>query len=156
MDNNWLTIENVGNEVILKKCSKKATGEITIPDGVTSIDKYAFAFCQDITRVNISSSVTSIGEKAFWGCSSLESILVPRSVTSLGKSVFEHCLTLRTAIISSGVTHLNKRTFANCKKLRYVNLPTNITLGNETFRDCECLTINVYDKTLAEPMIIYK
>ena len=145
MDNEWLTIENVDGGVILKKCSKKATGEIAIPNGVTSIGKGAFALCQEMTRVKIPHSVTSIGERAFWGCTGLKSVLIPKSVTVLGNSAFQHCIALRSATIGSGVTHLNEWTFSSCKNLMSVNLPMNISLGKEAFRDCENLSICVYD-----------
>lgn len=145
MDSNWLTIENVDGEVILKKCSKKATGEIAIPDGVTSIGKGAFALCQEMTHVKIPLSVTSIGERAFWGCTGLKSVLIPKSVTFLGDSAFQHCIALRSATIGSGVTHINEWTFSCCKNLMSVNLPMNISLGKEAFRDCENLSICVYD-----------
>ena len=51
----------------------KVAGAIVIPDGITSIPSYAFAYQTDITSVTIPDSVTSIGEGAFRGCSSLTS-----------------------------------------------------------------------------------
>lgn len=145
MDSNWLTIENVDGDVILKKCSKKAMGEIAIPSEVTSIGKGAFAFCQGISRVKIPHSVTSIGERAFWGCTGLISVLIPKNVTDLGHSAFQHCVALRSATICSGVTHINESTFSYCKNLMSVNLPMNISLGKDAFRDCENLSICVYE-----------
>src|SRR5262245_12609425 len=44
---------------------------ITIPDSVTDIDSYAFAYCTALASVTIPASVTSIGAYAFYGCSSL-------------------------------------------------------------------------------------
>ena len=49
----------------------------TIPDGVTSIEDYAFWGCSGLTSVTIPDSVTSIGEWAFSGCSSLKSVTIP-------------------------------------------------------------------------------
>ena len=42
---------------------------VTIPDSVTSIGEYAFAYCSKLTSVTIPDSVTSIGERAFIMCS---------------------------------------------------------------------------------------
>ena len=48
--------------------------EYTIPDGVTSIGRYAFSDCSRLTSVTIGNSVTSIGEDAFSDCSRLKSV----------------------------------------------------------------------------------
>ena len=52
-----------------------ASGDLTIPDSVTSIGDYAFYFCTGLTSVTIPDSVTSIGSSAFSGCVNLVSIL---------------------------------------------------------------------------------
>jgi len=52
-------------------CSPDAVGEIVLPDGLLSIEEYAFYGCENITSINIPSSVTSIGEGAFYGCTGL-------------------------------------------------------------------------------------
>jgi hypothetical protein len=50
-----------------------AMGDITIPEGVTSINAAAFSGCSNLTSVTIGDSVTSIGNRAFYGCSNLTS-----------------------------------------------------------------------------------
>ena len=44
---------------------------ITIPNSVTSIGDYAFAWCSALTSITIPNSVTSIGDNAFNWCFSL-------------------------------------------------------------------------------------
>ena len=61
---------------------------ITIPEGVRSIESYAFSWCYGLTSITIPDSVTSIGTKAFYGCSGLTSLVIPGSVTSVGSAVF--------------------------------------------------------------------
>ena len=48
--------------------------ELVIPDGVTSIENYAFKTCNSITSVVIPASMTSIGQNAFYGCKNLTSV----------------------------------------------------------------------------------
>ena len=45
--------------------------EVTIPNGVTSIEESAFAYCSGLTSITIPSSVTSIGNYAFNSCDRL-------------------------------------------------------------------------------------
>lgn len=53
-----------------------ALRSISIPDGVTVIDREAFNACSSLTSISIPRSVTSIGMKALSGCSSLMHIFV--------------------------------------------------------------------------------
>ena len=53
------------------------TGSVVIPNtvkyklktySVTSIDKYAFYGCSELTSITIPNSITSIGDNAFYNC----------------------------------------------------------------------------------------
>ena len=68
------------------------SGSYHVPEGVTSIDEYAFSYC-DLTSVTISESVISIGAWAFSGCE-LASIEIPKNVTSIGYAAFHYCSSL--------------------------------------------------------------
>ena len=53
-------------------CGK--SGSYIIPDGVTSIGGYAFAYCERIVSVTIPGSVNNIERGAFWACTNLTSV----------------------------------------------------------------------------------
>ena len=65
-----------------------ASGNVTIPAGVTSIGISAFNGCTGLTAVTIPAGVTSIGYAAFRGCTGLTSITIPASVTTVGGNAF--------------------------------------------------------------------
>ena len=62
---------------------------LIIPNSVTSIGEWAFAYCYGLTSVTIPNSVTSIGNRAFVGCSGLTSVTIGSGVTSIGYSAFD-------------------------------------------------------------------
>lgn len=63
--------------------------DLAIPDGVTSIENYAFYSCSGLTSVTIPDNVTSIGDSAFEDCGSLTSIYCkPITPPALGSRVF--------------------------------------------------------------------
>ena len=57
--------------------------DLVIPSDVTSVNKYAFAYCSGLTSVTIPNNVTSIGECAFHNCSNLTSIISLKSLPPL-------------------------------------------------------------------------
>ncbi len=67
---------------------------VTIPEGVTSIGKGAFAGSAALKSVVIPGSVTEIGSRAFDSCIELTSITIPKGVTSIGQAAFFQCTAL--------------------------------------------------------------
>ena len=79
---------------------------VTIPEGVTTIGRHAFAGCSSITSVTIPEGVTTIGDLAFKGCTSLTSVTIPEGVTSIGEGAFYGCSSLESITIPDSVALL--------------------------------------------------
>ena len=71
--------------------------DLVIPDGVTSIEERAFAYCNSLTSVAIGDSVTSIGAYAFYDCEGLTSVTIGDGVTSIGRYAFSGCSNIESA-----------------------------------------------------------
>ena len=61
---------------------------VVIPEGVTTIGKYAFADCDSIKKMVVTEGVTDIKDYAFRGCGGLEKVVLPRSLKAVGKEAF--------------------------------------------------------------------
>jgi hypothetical protein len=148
---------------LIKYPSGKGGASYVIPDGVTSIQYYAFVPSPMLTNIMIPEGVINIGEDSFSECTALLSIVVPDSVSTIGVFAFSGCgnlgsLTIGTnvttiglgafygcgklpnAVIPNGVTSIQDATFVGCASLTNVTLPDGLTkLGNSAFDGCNRL-----------------
>ena len=76
-----------------------------IPE-VTTINDYAFAYCNELTNVIIPSSVTSIGHSVFSECPELTNVDIGANVVSIGSAVFFNCSNLKSVSCRAAVPPL--------------------------------------------------
>ncbi len=127
-----------------------------IPDSVTSIGKYAFYGCSELTSIVIPDGVTSIEYGAFYGCSGLTSIVILDGVTSIGKDAFSDCSGLTSIVIPDSVTSIGEWAFSDCSGLTSIVIPDSVTsIGEWAFSDCGlkeiCIPKGTRDKFCAMP-----
>ena len=127
--------------------------KVVIEDGVTTIGRYAFYWCNNMTSVTIPASVTEIGDTAFYECTSLTSVTIPEGVTSIGSYAFFGCSSLTSFTAASGNSHfsskngllLNKEqtelVLCPSGKSSAVTIPSTVTaIGDDAFKGCGKLT----------------
>ena len=114
---------------------------VSLPDGLTSIGNYAFAYCTGLTSITIPDSVTSIGEDAFSGCSGLTSVTIGNSVTNIGEDAFYNCTGLTSITIPDSVTSIGDYAFSGCTGLTSITIPDRVrSIGDGAFSGCTGLT----------------
>lgn len=131
-----------GTTVIEEYAFQKRPGivSVTIPESVTSIGHAAFWQCSGLTDIIIPSSVTEIGDDAFSECTNLTNVTLPDGLTSIGEGVFLSCTNLKNIIIPNKVTSIEERTFIDCKELVSVVIPNSVkSIGTEAFNGCSAL-----------------
>lgn len=138
--------------------------DVTLPDGLSSIEESTFAGCKELTSIIIPGSVTAvkdgafrecdklisvtmldgvttIGSNAFITCVALETVSIPASVTSIGSYAFGWTMALKSIDIPGGVTKIEQSTFQNCSSLTTVNIANGVTtIGISSFHNCGSLT----------------
>ena len=106
--------------------------ELTVPQGVTTIDSSAFANCKNLKSLHLPDSLTTIGHSAFFRCDALASLRIPAGVRSIGTWAFRECSSLTSMILPEDLQALGKGPFSECKKLATLSLPEGL-LRDEKF-----------------------
>lgn len=113
---------------------------VTIAEGTTVIEEYAFQKRPGIVSVTIPESVTSIGHAAFWQCSGLTDIIIPSSVTEIGDDAFSKCTNLTNVTLPDGLTFIGEGVFYGCTNLKNIIIPNKVTsIEERTFYFCKGL-----------------
>ncbi len=155
-DDKTYTVTAVGFEAFYLSSITKAT----LPETITEIRDYAFAYCWSLTEVNIPAAVTLIGERAFSmcgkvtdftlpeglktigpsafiSCTSNPSIKIPDSVESLGDYAFYRNLAATSLTIGRGIKDIDSYTFSTCDALTEVVVPEGVeSIGKFAFNNC--------------------
>ncbi len=120
--------------------SKSHLASIAIPNSVTAIEASAFMDCSSLAAANLPEYVTTIGQFAFSGCSSLTGVTLPNSVTSIGSYLFSDCTSLTAITFSSSLKSIEANMFDGCTGLTQIEIPNTITkIGNDAFNRCKNL-----------------
>lgn len=126
---------------------------------LTTIGKYAFNNCNNITSFVIPSSVTEIGDfifynsvnlrevifdpsttikkinnYAFTNCIGLNTLRIPNSVQHIGDYAFAYCVNLYNIVLPNTLQYIGEKAFYRCKSIQTLNIPYNtIYIGNDAF-----------------------
>ena len=107
---------------------------------VRAIGDHAFAFCQDLTYIEMPVSINWIKEYAFYGCTGLTSVFIPDSVSTISGNAFSYCSNLDSLYIGNSVSWIGNRTFEFCTALVSVAIPNAVeAILNNSFTSCTSL-----------------
>lgn len=120
---------------------------ITIPDGVTTIDNFAFTTCGFLENVVIPKSVTKISNRAFSDCTSLSHISVEKE--NLVYDSRDNCNAIietstntlligcKNSFIPNSVISIGDFAFSSCESLTSITIPNSVTsIGDYAFDGC--------------------
>ncbi len=135
---------------LISYCARTSEAPFTVPAAVTEIADCAFDASQ-ITKVIFESddNLTTIGKYGFAYCENLTSFRMPNSVTSVGTCLFENS-SLSDFTFSSSLTTLPDGMFSNCKFTELVIPETVTVLDGSVFWACQSLGTLVFPASLAE------
>ena len=114
-----------------------ALESVALPEGVTSIEDYAFAHNDRLKEITLPQSLTSIGKAVFFWCAALGKIAIPDGVTSVGNNAFSTCISLKELALGAELLNAGCGLTEFCVALEKITVSEN----NESFSDeGNCLT----------------
>ena len=122
-------------EYAFAKC--KSIRSVTLPEGITTVQKNAFAECITLVDVYLPSSLVTISSEAFEYCNSLKNIELGNNTKLVGSKAFMECTDLTNIRIPNTVTEIGSSAFSSCENLTDIELSKNLTkVGACAFKDC--------------------
>lgn len=136
----------------MKAFHNTALTEIEIPEGVTFLGGYAFAFCKALKKATVPGSVKMIENYAFLGCVALEEVSLGEGMTMIGGDMFNDCKSLPKIQLPSTIESLGGQAFKGCIQFTELTIPAACTkVGAQLLRDCPALkTLTSLAKTAPE------
>ena len=120
------------------------TGDLVIPESVTSLGAYAFCGCDNFDgTLTLPNSLETINNYTFSGCSGFTGeLIIPESVTSIGNLAFNSCRSFTgTLVIPENIVTIGSNAFSSCDGFTALELNDNITsIGSGAFRYCTAMT----------------
>ena len=114
-------------KTLLKYAVGKSDVAFILPEDVSVIGEYAFAYCDYLAKVIMHDGVTRIGSHAFYYCTSLSDIVIPEKITKIESYAFAYCYSLTSITIPEGVTELEKGAFYDCRYTKSIVIPKSLT-----------------------------
>ena len=111
---------------------------IYLPDSVTAIDAWAFAYCENLKTVELPAGLERLEDYTFWFCESLEQINLPSSLKSIGGCAFLGNA-LKEIELPEGLNVIGRRAFER-NPLTFIRIPASVTQIEEgAFAGCSAL-----------------
>ena len=124
---------------------------IIISDSVETIGAYAFYYCQGATDIVISNNVKTIGDYAFYSCKGITTLNLPESLESIGAYSFAWCQGLTDLNTGNGLKTIGKYAFNFCSSLINVSIGNSVeSIGNYAFYSCSKMVNVTFGNSLRE------
>ena len=127
---------------------------VTFPEGLATIESFAFSGCSGFKAIHLPNTVTAIGEYAFAYCLNLGSIALPDCLDVLEEGILSGDESLEEIKLPTGITRIGSYALGRCAKLKELTIPDNVeSIGNSAIAGCgslETLKFGSHVKTIED------
>ncbi len=159
LSTNQAVLYNNAGTTLLVYPAGKTEESFIIPEGVTGIEDYAFAGCDNLKTITFpnapeapsrkaaaprkaaSGGVQRIGSYAFYTCTGLTGMILPDTLETIGAYAFAGCIKLTGLVLPGSLTAIREGLLADCGSLTGIIIPDGVTsIAANAFRLCGSLT----------------
>ncbi|KAK8838651.1 beta-1,3-glucan linked protein [Tritrichomonas musculus] len=130
--------ENSDNKIgdgCFEGCKKLKS--VTLPVGLTKINKSLFKNCESLEKIELSDSIISIESNSFENCKKLGSILFPSNLEKIGDFAFSNCLSLSFQFFPPKIEEIGEKAFEKCIKFVQIEIPASMkVISKNAFKGC--------------------
>ena len=94
-----------------------------LPDGIATINSYAFYENKALAVTSLPDGLTRIGQYAFSGCHRLVLTLLPSNLDSINNNAFYNCVGLTTLTFEGKPSSIGSSAFRYCSSILAINVP---------------------------------
>lgn len=120
----------------------KADASYTVPESVTSINKYGFYWNERVQSISVPGTVKTIGSDVFAGCSKLTKLVLSEGIESIDSTAFFRASSLTSISFPASLVSLGDDMFESCDALTSLN----VAEGSTTYAAVDGILFN-FDKT---------
>lgn len=100
----------------------------TLPESVTRIGDYAFAYTVTLQSIQLGQKVTEMGRRAFYTSEALAgSISIPGTIRVVADSAFYQCDYLTEVTFEEGIEVIGKDAIGHCARIEKVSIPSTMS-----------------------------
>ncbi len=128
---------------------------VNVPEGVTAIGGYAFAYNDNIETITLPSSVKTLNDRAFRDTSA-STVVLNEGLTNISYQAFRNASNVTTVVIPSTVTTISKEAFQNSGITELI-VPANVTtIEYGAMRDMKMLESVTIDSAADIPVYAFR
>ena len=128
---------------------------VVLPEGVTEIGGYAFAYNTNIEKIVLPSTVTTLNDRAFRDTSASE-VVLNEGLTNISYQAFRNALNLKKVVIPSTVTTIGKEVFQNSGVTELVVPATVKSIEYGCFKDMKELESVIFEGNVEIPVYAFR
>ena len=128
------------DKTVLKDCPDGFVGDYAVPEGVETIEYYAFWYVDGLTKLSIPGTVKTM-DHIISNCDALKVVEFGEGITRIGRYTLCYCSSLYRVSLPTSLKTIDDYAFFDLNTLSSLSIPENVEyIGKGAFIGCDYLS----------------